>query len=157
MKTEQLYLRPVVLSDALLLYHWRNEKAARINSFHTEAIVYEEHLQWLKKTLYDKDVQIRILMLESIPIGQIRLKKEGGFGLISYSIDHMYRSLGYGRKILQLLEIDMAMQDIALVGYVKKENIASQKVFESLNYTCTIEKDFLKYEKYIGARNPRSL
>ena len=141
----------------MLLYQWRNEKAARINSFHTEELVYEDHLQWLKKTLYDKDVQIRILMLESIPIGQIRCKKEGGFGLISYSIDQMYRSQGYGRKILQMLELDMSLQEITFVGYVKKENIASQKVFESLNYTCMVEEDFLKYEKYISARNPKSL
>lgn len=148
-----LYLRPVNMEDALLLYDWRNEESVRQNSFHTEELVYEEHFRWLENIL--KTFAARhfyILMLGNIPIGQIRLSEEDNFGLINYSIDREYRSRGYGRKILSLIEERVLCEktSFTLVGYVKRKNGFSQRIFEALGYSRTMEKDFFKYEKKIG-------
>ena len=47
----RLYLRPVELSDARLLFQWRNEKETRANSLHSEELVYEDHVRWLENVL----------------------------------------------------------------------------------------------------------
>jgi hypothetical protein len=153
---DNLYLRPVKLSDALLLYQWRNEASARQNSFHTEELIYEEHLQWLMNILGTAASRyFYILMLSDIPIGQVRLSEENQMGLISFSIDKKYRSKGYGRKILCLLEEQVMREnsEFILVGYVKKENAFSQRIFESLGYLQTMETDVFKYEKRLGSIN----
>lgn len=153
---DNLYFRPVKLSDALLLYQWRNEASARQNSFHTEELIYEEHLQWLMNILGTSAARyFYILMLRDIPIGQVRLSEENQMGLISFSIDKKYRSKGYGRKILYLVEEQVMREnsEFILVGYVKKENAFSQRIFESLGYLQTMETDVFKYEKRLGSIN----
>ena len=149
----RLYLRPVELSDAMQLFRWRNEKATRTNSLHSEELVYEEHVRWVESVLGTAKAQyFFILMASLVPIGQIRLSVENDMALISYSIDVAHRARGYGRMILQMAEDKLREQSVhlTLVGYVKEENIASQRAFTSLLYREGRENDLLRYEKVIG-------
>ena len=149
----RLYLRPVELSDAMQLFRWRNEKATRTNSLHSEELVYEEHVRWLERVLGTAKAQsFFILMASLVPIGQIRLAVENEMALISYSIDVAHRGCGYGRMILQMAEENLRDQRecLTLVGYVKEENVASQRVFVSLQYHESRENGFLRYEKTVG-------
>lgn len=149
----QLYLRPVELSDAMQLFQWRNEKATRANSLHGEELVYEDHVRWLKSVLGTAKAQyFFILMTGVVPIGQIRLSVENHMALISYSIDVTHRGCGYGRMILQMAEDKLREQRVhlTLIGYVKEENIASQRAFASLHYRESCENDLLRYEKNVG-------
>ena len=149
----RLYLRPVELSDAMQLFRWRNEKATRTNSLHSEELVYEEHVRWLESVLGTAKAQyFFILMASLVPIGQIRLAVENEMALISYSIDVAHRGCGYGRMILQMAEENLRDQRecLTLVGYVKEENVASQRVFVSLQYHESRENGFLRYEKTVG-------
>ena len=153
MEQKQEYLRPVELSDALLLYNWRNDEAVRRNSFHSERLVYTDHERWLTKILDGiPPINFYILMYRDIPIGQIRMDREdNAVGLITYSKDSLYRSSGYGKKILDLFEKEIGAESgITLVGCVKKENLASQKVFEALGYDRKDEGTFFRYEKYMN-------
>jgi RimJ/RimL family protein N-acetyltransferase len=146
----KIYLRPVKLADARLLYKWRNEKLVRDNSFEDKIILYKEHKKWLMAALQNPSVNIYIMMDGEKVIGQVRLNIENKIGLISYSIDLQYRCMGYGKKILQLIENEIASSDIdvvKLLGCVKKNNKASQKVFETLGYQCEIKKDYFEYIK----------
>ena len=149
----RLYLRPVDLSDAMLLFQWRNERATRANSLNSEEIVYEDHVRWLENVLGTTKAQyFYILMADLAPIGQIRLSVENETALISYSIDAGYRACGYGRMILQMAEDRLRNQGVCLtlVGYVKKENISSQRIFASLQYRENRENGLLRYEKTVG-------
>lgn len=149
----QLYLRPVELSDAMLLFQWRNEKATRANSLCGEELVYEDHVQWLESVLGTAKAQyFFILMAGLVPVGQIRLAVENETALISYSVDVAHRVCGYGRMILQMAEDKLREQSVhlTLVGYVKEENIASQRAFASLQYRESHENNLLRYEKVIG-------
>jgi pseudaminic acid biosynthesis-associated protein pseG len=149
---EDLYLRPVEITDARLLYEWRNDKAARENSLHSEDLIYEEHVRWLRHVLGTPAARyFYILMSGTVPLGQIRLSIEEEKALISYSIDAKYRARGYGRMILQCTEARLREQGVrlTLVGYVKKDNIASRKAFVSLHYREYAENELLVYEKKI--------
>ena len=111
----RLYLRPVELSDARLLFRWRNEKATRANSLHSEELIYEDHVRWLENVLGTTKAQyFFILMADLVPVGQIRLAVENKMALISYSIDAAHRGRGYGRTILQMAEETLRDQHVCL-------------------------------------------
>ncbi len=135
-KQTGLYLRKATKADSETLFRWRNDSEARANSFHTELIPYKEHVAWLKTTLRNPTQEIYILCEDNIPIGQVRLSTKNDVATVSYSIDAAYRAQGYGKAILRLAEnlcIERGKPNV-LRGYVKKNNIASQVVFERLGY-----------------------
>ena len=144
-------MRKATLRDAELLLQWRNDTTARQNSFHTEEIAFSEHSQWLKNALADPDVYIFILMKGETLLGQVRVHQKGQDAVISYSIAPEHRHQGYGAKMLALLEEWMTKRNTScrFIGDVKKENIASIRVFESLGYTCVTEEDHYRYMKMI--------
>lgn len=147
--TSELYLRPVEGTDADLLLQWRNDQIVRENSFQMDEISREVHEKWLKDVLADRSQYFFILMEADIPIGQVRVQKEGIIGLINYSISAPYRAQGFGKKILILLENHLLKSNIfmALRAYVKRSNIASQKIFEDLGYNLTNQSEVFSYQK----------
>lgn len=143
------YLRPVILNDAQLLYDWRNE--ARRSYFHSEVISFENHCEWLKKYIDSLENYLYILMDKNVPIGQVRIDIFYLTGFISYSIDNKYRSMGYGKIILMLLENEaygIYGEDFSLVGNVKKNNIASQRIFDQLGYLKEYKEQHIQYIKH---------
>lgn len=150
-KVECLSLRKATLRDAELLLKWRNDTTARQNSFHTEEIAFSEHIRWFKNALADPEIYIFILAKGETLLGQVRVHQKGQGAVISYSIAAEHRHQGYAVKMLALVEEWMASRNIScrLIGDVKKENIASIRVFESLGYTCVTEKDRYRYIKLI--------
>lgn len=145
---EKLQLRKATSEDLMLLYKWVNDPATRDASFNSENISLEEHKRWFENALSDKNIFIFILMLEDIPIGQVRLDIKNNLQFIDYSIDSEYRRRGYGKKILQLLESEFTA-NLPLVGLVKFENVPSQKIFEDLGYKKYLKKDYLEYIKVL--------
>lgn len=152
MREKQTFLRQVDKNDAELLYIWRNDAEVRKNSFSEERIEFQTHLNWLGKTLKRKDVLFYILVEDGNNIGQIRLNIENGIGIISYSIDNMYRNDGYGTKMLQLVEETIQKENLdlsGLQGLVKTSNIGSQKAFEKMGYIKE-ESDYIVYTKMLN-------
>lgn len=146
-----LYLRKATEADAEMLFRWRNDPETRANSFHTEPIPYEEHVAWLVDALHNPAQEIYIFCDGDVPLGQVRLSKEGDAATISYSIDSAYRARGHGKAMLRCVEKLCAKRGTPKIlrGYVKKENIASQVIFGKLGYTAdeAQELDCLLYIK----------
>ena len=143
-------LRPVNELDVKLLYDWRNDTLVRKNSFNDGLVEYAEHKRWFESALTNSNIFFYILECDEEPIGQVRLNKIDTSCVVSYSIAERYRAQGYGKLILQLLENECVQKNLAesLIGYVKKENIASQIIFKSLGYTESDEGNFYRYEKF---------
>lgn len=145
------YLRPVTLDDVHILYQWRNEKLVRQNSFETQIIPFIEHQNWLQCVLQDKNILFYIMMCDDKEVGQVRINIENNFGMIDYSIHLRYRCMGYGKTILKMIENEMYKiygNKISLVGKVKNNNVASQKIFEQLGYTKEDKEQYIQYTKY---------
>lgn len=146
---QPLYLRKVIDSDCRLLYMWRNDSEARLQSCNQEAVIYDEHCRWFEKALHDKECIIYILMSGSISVGEIRINNIiGKGGKISYSIDSAHRGKGYGKKILELMEEKLKGKCKLLFGQVKASNIPSNKAFLANGYMQReFDKEYYEYQK----------
>lgn len=146
-----MYLREAGPEDEKILLQWANDPLCRDNSFSTETISESAHKEWYRNSLNNSMRKIYILEKEE-PIGQVRLDFEEEKARISYSIDARYRGQGLGKRILILLEEKLRSENkyVELKAEVKITNMASQKVFESLNYHKTIQEDMLVYTKKVG-------
>ena len=135
---EEIYLRLVDDKDMKLLFDWRNDEVVRKNSFSTEPIDWEEHVSWFNATLKNTSVLFFIMMNGEQAIGQSRMDLElDNTAIIDYSIAKKYRGLGYGKRLLYLVETEMYARfkdKYRLKALVKVNNIASQVIFEKLNY-----------------------
>lgn len=138
---EIVYLRKATSDDCDLLFGWANDSLTRNNSFNTEPISYESHVEWYKQILANQSVIQYILELNQngriTPVGQIRLDIEGSVAEVSYSISKDYRGLGYGKRVLQLVEDEIEKERInieKLIAKVKPDNTASAKAFLDNDY-----------------------
>lgn len=134
------------------MFNWANDAEVRKNSFTNNKILYEDHIKWFNNKINSDKCIIFIVQFKYTPVGQVRIDIEGETGVISYSIDKSYRGKGLAIVMLSLLEDEIKKNGIyidKLIGFVKFENIASQKVFENLKYNKIIQSEFLEYEKSI--------
>ena len=140
---EKVYLRKAERADVDLLFAWVNDSEVRKNSFNTAKIGYEEHKRWYINCLEDSNVDIFILCIDNMSIGQIRLNYNSETAVIGYSIDNSFRGRGFGRSILKLIEQELVSSHpeiLVLSGSVKPDNIASKRKFEENGY----EKNFVE-------------
>lgn len=149
-----LYLVPATAGDADLLFAWANDPETRKNAFHTEAIPYATHIRWLADRLQDPCCFLYICKKGQENIGQIRLDIAGDAATISYSIAKEQRGKGYGTALLRLIETQVRtapeLQKVkALLGYVKKENLASQKCFAHNGFLREEKDDCVAYRKVL--------
>lgn len=153
MLDHRLYLREVKKDDINLLFDWANDPSVRINSFTSNAISFEEHQNWFNKLLENSTKTIFIYCFGDFTIGQVRIEEEkDNILLIDYSIDKNFRGQGYGKLLLGLLIQEVKARKIPvreLVGYVKYENIPSQRVFEATGFDKINKDIYIEYRKKV--------
>ena len=144
--------------DVDLLFSWVNDTKVRKNSFSSDDISYEEHIQWFTSVLSSEDTEIFIYILNEEPIGQVRLKYEGQTATISYSIAAKFRGQGLGKRMIHDIAehiLQLHPEVSILIAKVKGDNIASQKIFESEGYSIMIKDNTgFTYLKNINSPNP---
>lgn len=123
--------------DMLLYFKWANDPMTRQQSFHPESINIEDHRAWFYQKVADPKVMMYIMQYKGRPVGQIRFGING-VALLSYAIDPAERGKSFGtymvQKAIKQLEKDLA-RPINIVGYVKKDNLASNKALSNLGFT----------------------
>ena len=126
-------LREATHLDSELLFEWTNDIAVRQSSFNSNSINLNDHLSWFDKKLKSAETKIYIATIkQNKPIGQIRIDAFEDYWLIGYSIDKSFRGMGFGKHIVKLMiKLNPKKKFLAKV---KSVNIASQKVFENLNF-----------------------
>lgn len=144
----RLYLRNIVFDDADMLLEWRNDANTRRNSKNMALISAKEHYDWIKNVIDSEDLFF-ILQDASMPVGMVRVAVENGVGTISYNIAPDKRGCGYGRRIIQLLENYILEHgiNVKLKAVVKKDNVASQRIFLRQNFSEQEKQDCYVYEK----------
>lgn len=134
-----------------ILYEWTNEEQVRKNSFSADKIPYEDHSKWFYSKISSEETQIYICLYEHIKaVGVIRLDKFLDGARISYSVEKEQRGKGIGKTMVVLLESKIIEENILkpkLYAEVKKDNLASQKIFKSLEYEEREESENLIYVK----------
>lgn len=141
-KSASLMLRQVNKEDAKLLFEWTNDPETRKNSFSSQPVLWENHVEWLSKKLADENCLFFILTDGTLDMGTIRLDidREAKIGTISYSIDVNHRGKGLGGRMLALIEKEAKRAGVqCLLGGVKPENGASARCFVKNGYEVAEE------------------
>ncbi len=153
----QIKCRLANIADVDLLFSWVNDAKVRKNSFLTENISYQEHIDWFRKVLSDNSNEIYIYYLDNEPMGQVRLNYSNTNVLISYSIAQKYRGQGFGKLVIHDIEqiiIKTHSEVDSIQAKVKVDNIASQKIFEDNNYNQILsDSNFTLYAKTIDSKS----
>lgn len=139
-----LSLREAEASDCDLYFQWANDPEVRANSLNSSLITWEDHVSWFNRSLNAPNKFFFLVFLGKEPVGQVRFEiQENKEALISYSIGGLYRGRGLGKIILergmQALFTKTGIKRFR--GYIKEDNIASQAVFEGLNFQKTGQND----------------
>lgn len=145
-------LKHATQNDADLLFSWVNDEHVRKSAFNSSLVNYDEHLLWFYHKLQSPNSKIYIGYDNDKPIGQIRIDIEEKKALIDYSVDKLFRGKGYGFLLLRMAECkikDNKYQVNFIIGKVKSDNIASQRVFEKAGYIKKYAETYLLYYKQI--------
>jgi RimJ/RimL family protein N-acetyltransferase len=144
-----LFYRKTEVKDIKVYFNWINDPEVRSLSFNSKKINYNDHVNWFNSKINDKDCVMLIFYdYNSECVGQIRFQKDNKKeALISFSVDKNHRNKKYGSKILCLgpkyfLQLNPTF---IIKGYVKVENIRSQKVFENAGF---IKEDIVEFENH---------
>ena len=134
----RLRLRRAGSDDCKLLWQWANDPETRANSFSSEPIPWETHVQWLAAVLADPQCQL-LLALDSQdrPIGQVRFDGADRRPVLSVSIARPFRGMGYGSELIGLAVGELFRQRpiTAVVARVKPENRASIRAFQKAGFS----------------------
>ena len=133
----QIFLRPVEKSDFEITYAWAVNPIIRAYALNQSPITRESHKSWFLKKEKDKSCLFYIAEYNSKPAGAFRLDlNKDGSALISYLLDSQYHNLGLGTALLRAgIEKAKCQPEIsALIGQVLKDNKASVRIFEKLDF-----------------------
>jgi len=138
-----------------IIWNWRNDPLTRKMSDSDIFISFNDHDEWFKKVLLDKNRIIYIGSYQNIPFGIIRFDKlldKKEIYSISINICPTKRNLGLGKFLLENSIIKLYEEDEdckKVIADVKVKNIASCKLFESCGFILS-ENNYAKktYELY---------
>lgn len=129
---EDLHLRPVTNRDSKMLFAWRNDEEARLNSRHTAPITREEHDTWLRRSFKSTGRLFFIAELKDLPVGVVRADpREDGSFEISYTVAPEWRGHGIAKAMTQLFA-SAHLEGKRFVAVIKRGSVASEKVAEAL-------------------------
>lgn len=126
----KITFREVNYTDKEYLFELANDETVRKSALNSSQIDFNDHCQWFEKKLKDiKNGKSHIYICEynNNPIGQIRLDKKGRFWIVDISIDKRCRGKGFAKQIID--KISTKLNNIILLAFIKKENIASNNLF----------------------------
>jgi len=153
----ELFLRDAKIDDLQITYDWANHPHTREFAFNKDFISIETHSKWFRGRLNDGDCIYKIFIRDAEPIGSIRFDINDGEGLINYLISPDFIGKGFGKKLLEsaISNLGIERSEIkTLRGLVKKENIASIRIFEKLGFECSDLNDgILEFKKKINYGN----
>jgi UDP-2,4-diacetamido-2,4,6-trideoxy-beta-L-altropyranose hydrolase len=142
--SEAMQLRRATPGDASLLWQWANDPLTRANSFHSEAIPWDQHLDWYADKLRAAETRIWILEYRGIPVGQIRYDRLAhDLAQISYVVAPGWRGRGIGSQLLTKSSppacAELGVHRLQGITFV--DNIASVRAFHRAGYRVEKEED----------------
>ena len=137
-------LRPVEKNDTKILFEWRNDPDTRASSVNTEPLKWEDHLNWLNKTLHNPDRQLFVFLSEGLPAGTCRVDKETEDVFeLSSTIAPEFPGKGLGKVMLQELLEHQSLAGKRKKAVIKPDNIASLKMVEHFGFKRGSDSDGL--------------
>ncbi len=136
---DSLSIRLAQDEDCKLLWEWANDPVVRASAFSSETIGWDEHVEWFRSKLNDRNCRILVCLdASALAVGQIRFDRHGVSDAdLDITVDGRLRGLGLASRLIDL-GANWAFQEWGLTrlnAFVKPENIASAKAFERAGFT----------------------
>ena len=114
-------------------FNWSNDVIILQNSFNSQEINYQEHLDWFAKKRLDKNANYYICLLKDKEAGLIRFDKSKTTDetVIGILIDKKFRGQKLASKFLKLACKNYSSK---IIAYIKISNIASIKTFKNAGF-----------------------
>lgn len=120
--------------DAEVLWEWANDPVTRQQSFCSDPIPWEQHVDWLSKSLESPQRTLLIVRNDQgEELGQVRFdEEEGGDSVISFSLAPQARGLGLAPLIVDRACISYREEfsDRSITAWIKNSNRASLRTFQ---------------------------
>ncbi len=127
--TPVIELRSAEMTDAQLLFEWRNDPSARVQFLDPEPIKWDEHVAWLQDALVSESHLIRIAEVSGTPVGTVRGQLVEGAWRLSWSVAVSARGRGIASEMVRQL-VDLLEGPV--FAEIKAGNVASNRIAERL-------------------------
>ena len=140
-----IFLLPVTRKHLSMIHRWRNNPIVRKEMFNTNEIPYSEHVSfWEKRLAIEKTSAVSysyVIQSDDDPVGMARLDpdsaKKGAFK-VDILLNPKFHGKGIGTlALIALVEKARELGISTLVGRVKKDNIASRRIFEKAGFVLS--------------------
>ena len=124
----------VTINDAQLLFEWANDSLTRQNSFNSDPIEWNNHVAWLNRMLVRSNTNIYLIHLHNEPVGVVRFDSDEDV-IIGVTVAPNKRGKGLGAKIIKsACNRFWGNNNQNILACIKKDNVASRKVFEKAGF-----------------------
>ena len=128
-------LKKANLKDSEFFYNLRNSTEARKYSSKSQLIKFTDHDRWFKKSLKNKKSKLFIIFIENQKmVGYLRVEQITDKHFVSINVDKNHRKKGIAYKALKMLENKHLHNENEIFANVRKNNIASKKLFFKVGY-----------------------
>ena len=122
-------------SDAKLVFNWSNDSLVRKQSFNSEEIKWDQHLDWFINKVNDNKCLFLITIINDEPAGLIRFDIDSKFATIGILLSNNFRGQNLAVPILKKSSRKYFKDfNLPILAYIKKSNLASIKSFEKASY-----------------------
>lgn len=144
-------MRPATVQDSDRLFNWRNDPVTQAASRSTAPVPREDHDRWMQFNVINGYPQHLVMMADTDvgSVGVVRFDSVRGDVMafdVSITLGPRYRGQGLAFEVLQ--EACGYMCDFTINAEIRKENIASRKLFERCGFEeISRSSGFLNYVK----------
>ena len=138
-----ILLRSMKAEDCDMVYAWQSQPGRRRYSRNPAIPSYEEHCQWMAKTLENSDRNSFIVEYEGKAAGLLRADHRGsGIYEVSILIDEGFEGKGIARAALAAMEAKF--KGVTFHAEIFDENVKSIQLFTKSGYTYQSERLYIK-------------
>lgn len=135
LSTVKIGFRKATQADAELVFNWSKDPLVRAQSFNTEPIVWENHVNWFAKKLSSNDDMLLIVTVDEVPAGFVRFENIVEKCTIGILVAADFRGRGLAAEIIRKAsDLFFKAHKKAVYAYIKTANTASIKSFEKAGY-----------------------
>jgi RimJ/RimL family protein N-acetyltransferase len=129
-------LRPAGANDCRSLWEWRSEDAARVASFDSRPIPFEDHVRWFERRLPDIAETIFVASAEGRDIGYVRFDVDGDEARVSIALAPEARGRGYGTAAIAdaVRAFSARRPSCRVTALIRPDNVRSLAAFRRAGF-----------------------
>ncbi len=145
---EELKIRRASISDAAVLFEWRNDVRTRKYFRNSGPLSLSGHMSWFSQTLANERSVLLVLSCGEDPVGCLRFDIDGEKAEVSIYLDPSRHGQGWGTRALRQAMDWMFSehpQVTLFTAEVLEQNTASAKLFQRCGYSSAWQR--FEYKK----------